>query len=435
MKFHQFFLALFLFLSAIANLHASTVRVEDFDALEVTAGNTSFPSQIIYFEKPTSSGLGNEASNPLTIYMPFDSGGGQKNSIFFGDNTKIPTSTFSFISFYLELTNNSTETQFLNIAVKNSSDQYESFILATNESSREISAATTTDLKINFSLQDVCAQNDSFRFCELDSNFTDTIQLYFYLTDSIESDTQVEETDDGFFVDLKISDEIPAGTFNVTSVTRGDNQLSFNVTGGDSITQMGDDFLNVLVFRYSNAVENDDTSFGEMENGEFFKQLILDDDQGSQSEDEFDNGSITVTELDNDESYNLAFAKVNKFLFMSKISNSKIGSPKNIETFLSEQSCFLLSAGFQTNHYVLDYFREFRDDILLKNPWGKALVKLYYDTAPKYAPLIYQSKVISFIVRIFGHILYAVFNYWFLFLGLIVVVLGLFKLKRRLIFS
>ncbi len=443
------FIFLFLFFTPIT--FASTVRIDDFDDLEVYAGNTTFPTEEIYFEVPGNSGVSNDAGNPLTIYMPFDSDTGaedHENSVLFNDKTQIPTSSSAFIGFYIEATNDTTEVQFLNIAVKNSSDEYEAFVLDINDSSREIPASTASTVKLNISLVDLCNQLSDYKYCEGETSFEETIPLYVYLSDSIENDTQVDETEDGLFVDLKISDEIPEGSYTIESVNRGDNQLIYNVSGGEDITQMGDNFFNILIFIYEGAAEQSEESYGN--STAIFFQEVLDysnegeDNSDDDSEDEetntslslksndeeVDNGQITVTNLENGESYNLSIAKVNKFLFLSKLSPSKVGSPQNIETFLTEQSCYLLSAGFQTNHYVLDYFREFRDSKLLTTELGTKFVQFYYDTAPKYTPMIYQSKILSLFIRGLGYFFYALFNFWILFFGFAVVVLVCFKVNR-----
>ena len=441
----------FLFLFFTPIIFASTVRIDDFDDLEVYAGNSTLPTEGIYFEKPGNSGVGNDAGNPLSIYMPFDSDSSSQdheNSVLFTDKTQIPTSSSAFIGFYIEATNNTTDAQFLNIAVKNSSDEYEAFVLDINDSSREIPASTASTVKLNISLVDLCNQFGDYKYCEGETSFEETIPLYVYLSDSIENDTQIDESEDGLFIDLKISDEIPENSYTIESVDRGDNQLIYNVSGGDDITQMGDNFFNILIFIYDGAVEQVEQYYGG--STAIFFQEVLDysnegeDNSDDDSEDEeinasfslnsddeeVDNGQITVSNLENGESYNLSIAKVNKFLFLSQLSASKVGSPQNIETFLTEQSCYLLSAGFQTNHYVLDYFREFRDSKLLTTELGTKFVQIYYDTAPKYTAMIYQSKTLSLIIRGLGYFFYMLFNFWFLFVSFAVVVLVRFKVNR-----
>jgi hypothetical protein len=431
------FLLLFIILINLKTLHASSIRIDDFSDVEVYGGNSTYPTETIYFEAPSSSEEGNSADNPLTLYLPFDSGSGQDDYIYFSDKQKIPQSGGqAFVGFYIDVRNDSTDVLYINAAIRNSSDEYEAFNIDISDSSREIDPSTEVEVKLNLSLADICDQVDSYRYCESDTDFEETLQLYIYLSDSIENDSDVEETEDGLFVDLNLSDEIPDGNFIVNSVDRGDDQLVFNISDGDSITQMGDSFLNVLIFKYSGTTVQQVVDFASS-TSLFFQELNettddndeADDESDSESE-EFNSGSITVNELVNGETYNLAFAKINKYLFLSKISGSLVGTPQNIETFLNEQSCFLLSAGFQTNHYVLDYFRSFRDRVLLTNKLGKSFVKYYYDTAPKYASFIYQNELLSFSIRIVGHFLYIIFNYWFLFIGLLVVVLGAFKVNR-----
>ena len=98
----------------------------------------------------------------------------------------------------------------------------------------------------------------------------ETMQLYFYLSDSLENGDDVEEDENGFYIDLKISDKVPEGNYTIDSVERGDNQLTFNISDGDDITEMDSNFLNILVFLYAGSTEQVATSFGSS-TAEYFK--------------------------------------------------------------------------------------------------------------------------------------------------------------------
>ena len=50
-------------------------------------------------------------------------------------------------------------------------------------------------------------------------------------------------------------------------------------------------------------------------------------------------------------------------------------TPESIINFLDKESCYFVSAGFKDSHYVLDYFRWFRDHVLLKFSLGKRLLR------------------------------------------------------------
>ena len=145
------------------------------------------------------------------------------------------------------------------------------------------------------------------------------MQLYFYLSDSLENGDDVEEDENGFYIDLKISDKVPEGNYTIDSVERGDNQLTFNISDGDDITEMDSNFLNILVFPIQD--QQSCNLFG-ISTAEYFKELITesdDTDDGSDSEDdeedeeetksdknesEVDNGSVLVDGLENELSYN-----------------------------------------------------------------------------------------------------------------------------------
>ena len=228
---------------------------------------------------------------------------------------------------------------------------------------------------------------------------------------------------------MNVSDKIPQNSYTISNVRRGDDSLIFTVGDGDKITEMGDDFLNILIFSYDGTVEQNSAVFGSS-TAKYFSQVIDDESQGSTgSDEEINNGQITVGNLTNGDTYNLSFSKVNKFLFLSNISNSKVGAPQDIQTFLDEQGCYLLSAGFQTNHYVLDYLRDIRDQYLIKVSWGRDLVSFYYNTAPDYTSFIIESPVLSFIMRAMGYFIYFIFKFWYF---LAILPIG-FVVRRKIV--
>ena len=319
---------------------------------------------------------------------------------------------------------------YLNAAVKNSSGDYESFQLDAL-TAREVSSATTIETKIYLKLDDLCDQNGNFEYCNEenygnnDVTFKESMDIFIYLSDTRESGTEVEDNDLGLYVELKVSNKVPENTYTIESIARGDNSLTFQVSGGGNITEMGDDFLNMIIFQYEGVNEEPSLAFGNSP-AEFFNTIINDDEDDTINQEEVDDGDLKVFELTNGETYNFALSKINKYLFLSDLSVSKVGTPQDIQVFLDEQACYLLSSGFQTDHYVLDFFRAFRDRVLLNSTAGKKVVQFYYDTAPNYTHLIIGSEKLSFIVRSLGYFLYFIFKYWW-----ILAILPLVLLVRK----
>jgi hypothetical protein len=130
---------------------------------------------------------------------------------------------------------------------------------------------------------------------------------------------------------------------------------------------------------------------------------------------------MDIFPLSNNVEYPVSLAYVDKWKFATLFTPAKAETTEALNVFLQKEACYFISAGFKKKHFVLDYFRSIRDDILLKSFWGRAFVKFYYRTAPYYAQnYIYPSKVLSFLVRFFSYILY----YFLTNLGFILLILS-----------
>lgn len=154
---------------------------------------------------------------------------------------------------------------------------------------------------------------------------------------------------------------------------------------------------------------------------------ILKDDYGACTGDE---QIFTVNGLENDREYHLSVACMDKFQFYTRFSLSVSATPQSIDSFLKENACYLVSAGFQRQHYVLDYFRGFRDSVLMHSDLGRAFVNWYYRTAPKYALMIVDSPVLSWLMRQAAFFLYFIFNFWKLLLIPVPFIIGLLVFWR-----
>jgi hypothetical protein len=66
----------------------------------------------------------------------------------------------------------------------------------------------------------------------------------------------------------------------------------------------------------------------------------------------------------------------------------------------SESSCFIATAAYNTsNHADLDTFRQFRDNKLLPNFFGKKVVALYYIVGPDLATLVKKKPLVQKAIR------------------------------------
>lgn len=151
-------------------------------------------------------------------------------------------------------------------------------------------------------------------------------------------------------------------------------------------------------------------------------------------------GELRTGRLDNGRSYQVGVMTLSKFGFTSNpminLSVSSFprtfmpGVPQSIDTFIQEQSCYLLSAGFGEEHFVIEYFKDFRDHVLNKFSLGRLFIKGYYASAPQFAPTIYHSKFLSFSVRMAGYFMYYLFRSSFFWVPLVMMILGIHLWRR-----
>jgi len=65
-----------------------------------------------------------------------------------------------------------------------------------------------------------------------------------------------------------------------------------------------------------------------------------------------------------------------------------------------ERMCFLATAAYGTPaSEKIDLLRQFRDELLLKNPAGRAFVAMYYKLSPPIAEFISQHPTLRTVVR------------------------------------
>jgi hypothetical protein len=132
------------------------------------------------------------------------------------------------------------------------------------------------------------------------------------------------------------------------------------------------------------------------------------------------NGEFTLANLPNSIEVTLSVGLIDKFGFSSTLSNSIKGTPTQIQELLKKQACFLLTAGFGEEHYIINFFRQYRDQVLAHTWLGQKFIKVYYGYAPQYALILYQSTFLRWIVRSMAYIMYFFFNfYWIVLIGLV----------------
>lgn len=290
-----------------------------------------------------------------------------------------------------------------------------------------ISANTNSSITFDLYLNNLCyavADSSNYNCTNLDDNSTTETELevdvlIFVTNSTINRFTQTSVSTyeaSGTYYTYKLSNQtttLANSEVSLSALKKGDGRVTA-VYSGPTITEPYD----VIGFQHSSGSISAYTPINNATGS------IVSDNNGTDTD-----GSVLIKGLNNGTTYNMSVAFVNKWQFASPLSPSLAQTPESIETFLEKQSCYIISAGFQEEHPVLDYFRSFRDSVLLQNSFGRKFVEFYYKTAPKYAPYIYKSDLLSLLVRFLAKLIYFIMNHYLLVFGMLLLIL-LIPIKR-----
>lgn len=295
----------------------------------------------------------------------------------------------------------------------------------------------TTEVTLDFKIFDLChslSSPSSKLPCEdLSSNLGNfksntaivNLNIYFFLVEEPANDTipivtsgsAVSEYPNGIYFNYLLSNYVISNPPIIDSVAMGDERLKVNFSSGSGISYLND----VIAIKYPDtSTATEQTYYQALLDG----GVIGSDENGAQN-----SGSLIVKDLKNGESVKVGVAYVSKFKFASLISEGEEQTPQAIQTFLQEKECYLLSAGFQKDHFVLEYFRTIRDNFLIKNLWGRGFIKWYYKTAPFYAEIIYENKFLRFVVRALGYLTYFTIRFFPILLSLLLIIFTFRKFR------
>ena len=403
----------FLILSFNSFAQEFSVRFDDLENIKAFASKASASPMSITIEKPSGGGIGNAESDQVLAWMPVNGVDSQSNFSVISTPANLPDLNANGDAYFfvdLQLTNLDVQDLIVNIAVKNSDGDYKAFPLSNILADKTVSANSSKSQRVIFKLTSICGV-DSSDYCNNSTTIAESYNLYIYMSTSEDNNVTVTTADKGLFLNLKTSNVIPSNNFTLNSVQRGDGRLFADVQGGSAISQMGEDFLRTEVFSYGNQVEQAAQSIGAGGATSLY-QIPAETIAGT-----FDNGEIRISGLTNNTAYNVSATKVNKFLFAATLSNSLVGTPETIEALLQNEACYLLSAGFQREHKVINYFRYLRDEFLLKSSLGTLFVEWYYRTAPNYTKQIMESSFLSAIIVGIGYIAYYLIQYFWIIVG------------------
>lgn len=409
---------------------ADTVRIYEPDNLVVN-GSTSGTFSL-YVDEP--SGDATSESAPAKIYVPLEvnttlntnrdyyylnTGSNVTPYSLFGYASDTASADYTNFSSYtiqypLKITTGSTA-KYIYAAIKlPSSGNYK--VIARTASTY----VNVTDYSVNFAFspQKVCevSVSETTNCSNFDTSGTiieNTKSFYVYFFQSDNStliNTSITPSSySGIYFQLLMSNRIYTSselTLSLTSLRRGDER----VTGSFTNTVTMEDFKKAMAFIFSGGACAANSKIRSCTGS-----LSTDSIASSQS------GEFTLSGLTNGTPVTISVVLIDKYGFASVVSNSNSATPTDIEDLLKKQNCFLLTAGFGEEHFVIDYFRHYRDHILSKSLPGRVFIKYYYQYAPKFALSIYNNSEIRALIRISAYILYFVFNFYLLVIPLFLI--------------
>jgi|GEM_PF-4209837 hypothetical protein len=404
------------------------------------------------------SGDADSFSNPAKTYVPvLGTPGFPKSSIFSHNSSSkandLPVAATGFapsatLTFEKEITVKSGDSDlFLHAAVASDLDSNDWRVIGRNTSPIS-STALEERHKVSFTTTSFCANSDRIECDDLVSSDDDVMsQVYFFLAENVllfndEIDPESSAYNHGVYYEVSLSSRVhaadptaPSEDFNlvkIEEIRRGDESLNLKYRSDFTI----EEFDRVIVARYlddtkitiggqfigENATHGSLKLFGNVEGDEFPRS---------------EEGIILVEPLTNGEAAILSIAFVDKYGFVTPLSNSETETPLKVEVLLQEQSCFFFTAGFGREHWVIDELKSFRDQVLRNSPLGNVLIDVYYEVAPKYAYVILDHPWLQATMRGIGYVLVFLIQSYSLIFTFLGLSLGwvIWRISRRKAFT
>ncbi len=405
----------------------TTVRLNtDIDLVVTGTTNTTFEIGSV-----EPSGDGSSDAAPAKIYIPMDgpnSGVTDEVNYFTGKGVTslFTAASASTINFPLYL-NSTASDYYLYIAIKDVSNNYK--IAAIYGS--PFNSVTNVNQTFSVSTAAMCTQTTDCTNFALATGTEKTYLAYFFLTTTLPAGLPIGTTvtpssyAGGMYFEINMSNRIYTSSQVIPSITEirpGDRRVIIKYSSTASI-------LKPKAIRVYN---HGGTAAAVTANQPIQSYYSSGGDLNAEEFTYVDSGEVTLTGLANDVSAYYSVLAVDVYKFGTVLSDDLVGSPKTIEELLKANQCFLLTAGFGEEHFVISYFRHFRDTVLAKSFLGREFIHFYYELAPKYALLMYKNETLRAMVRGVGYTLYFIFNYYLLILaGALISGSGIYLYKKR----
>lgn len=406
----KLFILLFLAVWSAQIFADDTVRLHpDTDLVVNGTTNISFPLNVV----ESSAGATPTEAAPAEIFVPMNGSSSQANYF----TVKGVTTLFSAvgaesINFPLYINVGATR-KYLYVAIKGTTGNYK---IAQKHVDSYLSQ-TNVDVTFPVTSQAICTQATDCSEFASSSSTEKTYFAYFFLSDqaalSVGDDLATPETTypGGIYFKINMSNRIYTSAQvvpTITEVRAGDRRLVVKYTSTASILKPK--AVRILL-RPNPVVVTSESPIQSYYTAEASAALYT-----TEFAYVYD-GEVTVNNLTNGEDQYLSLLFEDQYKFGTVLSLDKVGKPQEIQQLLEKNACFLLTAGFGEDHYIIDYFRHFRDTVLASTYLGRGFIHVYYELAPKYALLIYQHEGIRAIIRGFAYTLYFIFNFYYVFLA------------------
>lgn len=357
-------------------------------------------------DEPSGDATSSEA--PIRTYIPFISAGSPNQKLYsiISERDGMPEVTGEeFLAFFrldVEISHLRTdEPIFPRLAVEDGDGNYIRVPLLDSSPSSISPGQLEQRVTLFINFEDLCSEISSkcgSFLANSPGSREETFNLYFFATNQIINVGEEVDTStfsNGFYYRVRMSDRVPSGSLELTDLRRGDGRLEIEYRGGGSITRMTSEIRDqFIVVDYAPVGGGGQVNRTVGEALDLGANIVLIDDEFSSTD-----GRYSVRPLVNDQTYDIAVGLVNKFQFSSELSLSLEGTPAEIEALLTNQSCFILTAGFRGDHPVVSLFRNFRDTYLKPSLRGQLFNRAYYAFGPNVSSQVLKFDILAAYVR------------------------------------
>ena len=390
---------------------------EDFIQAHASASNNEEGLFPLFADDPVGTRDGTDPNDPGIIYCPIDGGSGSGRH-FVGTH---PLPQFSqgnwhgMVRIVLEVEYGLDETAYLFAAARRQDNGQRTIV-----NRHEVQASDDVQV-INFDLpiSTLCNHQDVLPCSDFVGQRGGSIQrnLDIYLFMSTDHQltriTNEEDYTGGVYLIISFSNNIidkGQGDLSISigNITRGDGSLFLEFNRNDI-----DNFRTLMALVQELTPEQPLTALGDNTVQSYLSAPNM---RTHYPELEDLEGVVSIPGLNNGQRYAIGLVAVDSYQFATRVPPMLEGTPVETHEVLKQEGCYILSAGFDKDHFIVDYFRLIRDMVLKRFSLGQRLIRAYYKTAPDWVPIIKRSSLLKALVQT---------GAWALFLAINSILLGI----------